>query len=135
MQSDVPDHKPMMTVIWEKFDLLMYKVTTFPNGTKSYIPHFPEELKALDNKSVTLPGYMVPLRVGRDHDTYMLSVLPVMQCMFCGQNGIPPLVQIVMKKGKVRFTDQPFKVNGIIHLNQDPEQGAEIQLLEAVISK
>ncbi|MFC6098862.1 hypothetical protein [Olivibacter domesticus] len=135
IQNTIPDHKPMMTAIWEKFDLLMYKVITMPDGTKTYTPHFPQELKALDNKNVTLPGYMIPLKVGRDHHTFMLSVLPVMQCMFCGQNGIPPLVQIVMRKGKVRFTDEPFKINGTIHLNQDPDKGAEIQLLDASLSQ
>lgn len=133
--TTVPDHKAMMTAVWEKFDLLMYKVTTLPDGTTSYTPHFPKELKALDNNNVTLPGYIIPLKVGRDHSTFMLSVLPVMQCMFCGQNGIPPLVQIVMKKGKVKFTDKPLKINGTIHLNPDPEKGAEIQLLNASVSQ
>jgi len=125
----------MMTAVWEKFDLLMYKVITLPDGTTSYTPHFPKELKALDNNNVTLPGYIIPLKVGRDHSTFMLSVLPVMQCMFCGQNGIPPLVQIVMKKGKVRITDNPVKISGTIHLNSDPEKGAEIQLLNASVSQ
>ncbi|WP_134088483.1 hypothetical protein [Olivibacter sp. XZL3] len=131
----LPDHKPMMNDVWEAFDQLMYKVTTEDDGTTVYTPHFPKILKDLDNTVVTLPGYMVPFELGRDHHMFMLSVLPVMQCMFCGQNGIPPLVQVTMKSGKVRFSNDPFKIRGKVHLNTNLEKGAEIQLVDAEIIK
>lgn len=129
----IPDHEPMMNEVWEAFDELMYKVTTEPDGTTVYTPHFPTALRNLENAVVTLPGYMVPLELGRDHRMFMLSVLPLMQCMFCGQNGVPPLVQVTMRKGKARFSDDPFKVRGRVYLNNDLEKGAEIQLLDAEI--
>lgn len=131
--QSLTDHKPMMNEVWEAFDQLMYKVTTEDDGTTVYTPYFPDVLKKLNSKTVTLPGYMVPFNMGRDHHNFMLSVLPVMQCMFCGQNGIPPLVQVNMKKGKVRFSDNPFKIRGKVYLNTDLEKGAEIQILDAEI--
>ncbi|QNL52542.1 hypothetical protein H8S90_14305 [Olivibacter sp. SDN3] len=131
--QQIPDHEPMMNDVWEAFDELMYKVTTEPDGTTVYTPHFPKVLKDLEDTVVTLPGYMVPLELGRDHRMFMLSVLPLMQCMFCGQNGIPPLVQITMRKGKARFSNDPFKVRGRVHLNTNLEKGSEIQLLDAEV--
>jgi len=130
--GEVPDHTPMMNSTWETINKLMYKVTYKDNKTV-YTPHFPDELKAIDKKSVTLPGYLVPINGGRDHETFMLSVLPVMQCMFCGQGDIPPMVEIFMKKGeKVRFTEEPIKIKGTIHLNANTQEGnSEIQVRDA----
>ncbi len=130
--GEVPDHTPMMNDTWETINKLMYKVTHKDNET-IYTPHFPEALKAIDKKIVTLPGYLVPMHGGRDHETFMLSVLPIMQCMFCGQNDIPPMVEIFMKKGKkVRFTEEPIKIKGRVYLNGNTLEGnSEIQLLDA----
>ncbi len=130
--GEVPDHTPMMNSTWETINKLMYKVTYKDNKTV-YTPHFPDELKAIDQKTVTLPGYLVPISGGRDHETFMLSVLPVMQCMFCGQGDIPPMVEIFMKKGKkVRFTEEPIKITGTVRLNPNTQEGnSEIQVLDA----
>ncbi|WP_353183125.1 hypothetical protein [Parapedobacter lycopersici] len=128
----VPDHTPMMNESWEAINKLRYKVTQNNNET-IYTPFFPDELKAIDNKLITLPGYLIPLNGGRDHETFMLSVLPIMQCMFCGQNDVPPMVEIFMKKGdRVRFTEAPIKVKGRVKLNVDTSRGnSEIQILDA----
>lgn len=128
----VPDHTPMMNDVWEKINTLMYKVTKKDNQT-IYTPYFPPELKGLENKTVELPGYLVPLHGGRTHDTFMLSVLPIMQCSFCGTNDIPPMIEVIMKKGKnVRFTEDPIKIKGKVFLNTDISKGnAEIQIRDA----
>ncbi|MFB2119627.1 hypothetical protein [Parapedobacter sp. 2B3] len=130
--GQVPDHTPMMNDTWETINKLMYKVTHKDNQT-IYTPHFPDELKAIDKKVVTLPGYLVPVNGGRDHETFMLSVLPIMQCMFCGQGDVPPMVEIFMKKGKkVRFTEEPIKIKGTVRLNSNTQEGnSEIQILDA----
>lgn len=130
--GEMPDHTPMMNDTWEIINKLMYKVTYKDNQTL-YTPHFPDELKAIDKKAVTLPGYLVPMNGGRDHETFMLSVLPIMQCMFCGQGDIPPMVEIFMKKGKkVRFTEEPIKVRGTVRLNSNTQEGnSEIQIIDA----
>ncbi len=133
--ANVPDHTPMMNSTWEAIDKMMYKVTT-ENNKKIYTPHYPPALKALENKIVELPGYLVPLNSGRNHKTFMLSVLPVMQCMFCGSNGIPPMVEIFMKTDAIKFTEEPIKVKGKMVFNPEPLKGnAEIQIVDAVLVK
>ncbi|HIY75883.1 MAG TPA: hypothetical protein H9825_06465 [Candidatus Sphingobacterium stercorigallinarum] len=130
-EAQIPDHTPMMNSTWEAIDKMMYKVTTEGNK-KVYTPAYPEPLKKLENTVVELPGYMVPLKSGRHHDTYMLSVLPITQCQFCGTNGIPPMVEIFMKKGTVKFTDEPIKIKGKMVFNPEPLKGnAEIQIVNA----
>lgn len=131
--ENVPDHTPMMNSVWEAIDKLMYKVTTQGNK-KIYTPTYPPPLKALENKIVELPGYIVPLNSGRNHSTFMLSVLPIMQCQFCGTNGIPPMVEIFIKKGTIKFTEEPIKIKGRMKFNKEPLKGnAEIQILDAEI--
>ncbi|MGO1520698.1 MAG: hypothetical protein ACTHZ1_03065 [Sphingobacterium sp.] len=130
-EAQIPDHTPMMNSTWEAIDKMMYKVSTEGNK-KVYTPAYPEPLKKLENKVVELPGYMVPLKSGRNHDTYMLSVLPITQCQFCGTNGIPPMVEIFMKKGTVKYTDEPIKIKGKMVFNPEPLKGnAEIQIVGA----
>lgn len=128
---DIPDHTPMMNSTWEAIDKMMYKVTTSGNK-KVYTPHYPPELKRLENKIVEVPGYLIPLTSGRNHSTFMLSVLPIAQCQFCGTNGIPPMIEIFMKKGTVRFTEEPIKLKGKMVFNPEPLKGnAEIQIINA----
>src|SRR5690606_14764480 len=127
----VPDHTPMRNSTCAAIDKMMYRVTTKENK-KNYTPQYPPELNNLENKIVELPGYLVPLTSGRNHKTFLLSVLPVTQCQFCGTNGIPPMVEIFMKKGAVKFTEDPIKIKGKMKFNPEPLQGnAEIQIFDA----
>ncbi|KGE15772.1 hypothetical protein [Sphingobacterium deserti] len=134
-EMNVPDHTPMMNNTWEAIDKMMYKVT-YEGNKKVYTPTYPPVLKALENKTVELPGYLVPLTSGRSHKKFMLSVLPVMQCMFCGSNGIPPMVEIFLKDGSVLFTEEPIKIKGKMKFNPEPLKGnSEIQIIDAVVIK
>lgn len=136
LTDQVPDHTPMMNATWELINTLMYKVEGTGNN-KTYTPHFPDKLKSLNNKTVTLPGYLVPLNAGRNHDNFMISVLPIMQCMFCGTNDIPPMVEVFLKNGtKIRYTEDPIKIKGRMHLNSNIHTGnSEIQIFDAEIVK
>lgn len=125
------DHRPLMNAVWETFDELMYKVTQ-ENGETIYTPYFPDRLARLNGKIVTIKGYMIPIDRGRRHNTFLLSVPPLYQCMFCGQNGIPPMAEITLANGeKLPFAEDPIVIRGTVFLNGDDETHAEIQLKEA----
>ncbi|TYR32159.1 hypothetical protein FXV77_20070 [Sphingobacterium phlebotomi] len=127
------DHKPLMNKVWETFDMLMYKVTK-ENAKTVYTPHFPAPLAALDGKTVELQGYMIPIKSGFRHNTFMLSVLPIQQCMFCGQNGIPAMVEITLSNGKKeRMSDRPVTIKGKTVLNRQQKDRLEIWVTEAVL--
>ncbi|WP_086949391.1 hypothetical protein [Sphingobacterium sp. JB170] len=127
------DHKPLMNKTWETFDMLMYKVTK-KNGQTIYTPHFPPQLAALDGKTVQLQGYMVPLKAGFRHNIFMLSVLPIQQCMFCGQNGIPAMVEVTLFGGrKERISERPITIKGKIVLNRRQNDRLEIWITDSNI--
>jgi len=126
-------HKPLMNAVWAVFDQLAYKVGK-NNGKTTYTPHFPPALARLHGQSVTIQGYMVPMRAGRRHSTFLLSVLPLQQCMFCGRDGIPAMTEIRMAySAKVGFSETPITVKGTVFLNSEDKKHAEIQLRNAII--
>lgn len=130
-QAHLVDHKPLMNTVWDAFNTLMYKVTK-KDGQTLYTPHFPESLNRLNGKRVVLRGYMIPIGHGRRHDVFLLSVLPIHQCMFCGQNGIPPMAEVTLSGNKrILFTEDPITIRGTVYLNATDEKRTEIQLREA----
>lgn len=130
-RTHLQDHKPLMNEVWKTFDLLMYKVTK-QGGKTVYTPHFPERLRRLNGKTVTVSGYMIPFKAGRRHNAFLLSVLPVHQCMFCGQNGIPSMVEVTLAHGKrIGVSEKPITIQGVVYLNSNDKDRTEIQLRDA----
>lgn len=124
----ITDHKPLMNETWETFDLLMYKVET-KNGTKTYTPYFPPALEELSGKQVTIQGYLIPLQSGFRHNRFLLSVLPIHQCMFCGTDGIPAMVEVTLANNKKeRISEKPIRIRGKVVLNGTDRTRVEILL-------
>lgn len=129
------DHKPLMNEVWKTFDTMLYKVNKV-NGKTVYTPYFPIKLSKLDGTSVELQGYMVPLKAGLRHNRFLLSVLPVQQCMFCGQNGIPPMVEVTLSdNNKVWLKENPVIVKGYVKLNEKDRSRVEIFIRDAALLK
>lgn len=127
------DHKPMMNSVWETFDMLMYKVTK-ESGKTVYTPHFPPQLAAMNGKTVTLQGYVIPMKAGFRHNRFLLSVLPIDQCMFCGNNGIPAMVEVTLSEGKkIRASEKPVEIKGKTVLNGKDRSRVEIWIDNASI--
>ena len=81
-------------------------------------PTFGEKIKALENKEVTLQGYIIPVDVAAN--LYVLSANPYSACFFCGGAGPESVVQLKMKKTSKKFdTDDVMKFKGILKLNAD----------------
>jgi len=83
-----------------------------------YAVVFPAALQAMNNKIYELRGYMVPMKAGMKHDTFMLAVLPLAQCEFCGMGGIPDMVEIHMTKA-IYYTDDPITISGKLVLKSE----------------
>ncbi|MCL7986379.1 hypothetical protein M8998_00335 [Sphingobacterium sp. lm-10] len=125
------DHKSLMNDVWETFDMLMYKVTT-ENGKKVYTPYFPPKLSAMNGKTVILKGYVIPIKAGIRHNKFLLSVLPIDQCMFCGQNGIPAMIEVTLSDDKkIRASERPIQIKGKTVLNKEDKSRVEILINNA----
>jgi hypothetical protein len=114
-------HEPITSEYWEVLAGMFY-FEKMIDGEKWFVPHFPDDLLALDGKKIELKGYMVPLSYKRQHQTFLLSVLPVSQCHFCGQGDIPEMVEVILKGQAVSIQNSPVKISGNLKLNKFDEE-------------
>lgn len=121
---------PLMTKTWELIADRTYKL----NSKKIWAPSFPAALKALDNKVLEFPGYIIPVKAGMTHSMFMLSVLPTEQCQFCGEGDVPAMIE-VHSKVPVRYSDKPVKIKGKLVLNESGDYRSELFLMDAVLVK
>lgn len=87
-------------------------------GYEISYPKFGNSVLKLDNQSITLKGYMIPLDDMIGQQYFVLSALPYNICFFCGGAG-PETVAEVKTKSEVRFTDDAVTVQGTLKLNPD----------------
>lgn len=113
------------STIWDVLNTFSLKTVN-----NKYVLFFPPEVTALENKTVQLPGYIVPIKVGKEHREFMLSVLPVEQCAFCGSGNYPPMILVKMQK-PIPYTDHVVNIKGRLLLNKTGDNAPEYSLIEA----
>ncbi|MEM6265494.1 MAG: DUF3299 domain-containing protein [Bacteroidota bacterium] len=90
-------------------------------NTWQYAPHFPPTLQSLDGKKVSITGYLIPLEIDGDGNTYALSALPYAGCYFCGGGGKESVLELRLKKYRQTFQlDEHRTFTGTLYLNPDP---------------
>ncbi|TVR80508.1 MAG: hypothetical protein EA412_04660 [Chitinophagaceae bacterium] len=122
-------HQAVMTPVWDILNLLEYE-REYINGTPWYVPRFPREIRELEGTVIELKGYMVPMDPGIMHDNFLISVLPLMQCHFCGQGGIPEMVEVFSNR-QIRYTESIISIKGRLRLNDSDEKHFTFILDEA----
>lgn len=116
--------------VTNKYWELMLGKTYKKNANNKYMPYFPPPLKALDKTKIELNGYIIPIKAGLEHDNFLLSVLPILQCQYCGTGDIPEMV-IVYTKQKIRFTAKPILLVGTFIIDEKNLDGASFTLIDA----
>lgn len=87
-------------------------------GEYFLMPAFPEELKALSGKDISLEGYFLPIDVEGD-EYIILSKFPYSQCFFCGGAGPESIAEVYFKGKREKFTaDQFIRIKGKLKLNE-----------------
>lgn len=120
-------YKGFPSLIWPKLYDIEYTKGSDLNGVYEK-PVFASEVRKLEGKVVTLPGYLVPFDGGLTSRQFMLSSLPLNACFFCGVGG-PETVIEVKTVQDVRYTEKPVEVSGVLRLN-DSDPDAMIYTLE-----
>jgi hypothetical protein len=83
------------------------------------VPVFPQDVQALNNRTVKLEGFMMPLEPGEKQRHFLLSSVPV-TCAFCVPAGPEGLVE-VRSRTPVKYTLEPVLVEGrLAVLSGDP---------------
>jgi hypothetical protein len=105
-------------------------------GEYFMMPNFPDELKALVGKEVSLEGYYMPIDVD-GNDYIILSKYPYSQCFFCGGAGPESIAEVTFITKPSKFeADQFIRVKGKLKLNEKDLEHGNFLLVEAqLISK
>lgn len=120
-------YKGFPSLVWPK--LYNIKFTKQRDAAGEYDkPIFTPAVRAIENKSVVLPGYMVPLENETTSSRIMLSSLPLNACFFCGVGGPETVVEVILKTS-TRYIEQPIQVKGTLRLN-DSNPDEMIYVLE-----
>ena len=119
--SQKSSYKGFPSLVWPKlYDIQFVKAADALGEFDR--PVFSPEVKALNNKTVVLPGYMVPLDNVTSSDRIMLSSLPLSACFFCGVGGPETVVEVNLIK-KIPWIEKPVEVRGTLRLNdRDPDR-------------
>lgn len=83
------------------------------------VPLFPQQVQALNDKTVRVQGFMMPLEPGATQKHFLLSSVPT-TCSFCVPAGPEGLVE-VRSKTPVKYSLEPVVVEGrLAVLEKDP---------------
>ncbi|WP_443944173.1 hypothetical protein ACJVDH_14775 [Pedobacter sp. AW1-32] len=122
-------HTDLRTPTWNVIGL-RYDAELSPGKWGSV---FPAKLKALNKKQITLPGYMIPTKVGEKFSQFLLSIVPIASCPYCGSGDIPSMIEVKMAK-PVAITERPIKITGIFQINASGDDRSEFFLLNAKLT-
>jgi hypothetical protein len=98
-------------------------------------PVFPDELKNLVGKEISMEGYYLPIDV--EGNAYIiLSKFPFSQCFFCGGAGPESIAEIYFKVKPGKFEpDQYIRVKGKLKLNEGDIEHGNFIVEEAILVK
>lgn len=97
------------------------------------VPQFSASLAALDQKEVTIRGFMLPLESGEKHVFFILSAVPP-TCSFCMPGGPEAVVEVRAKRG-LPYTESPIEVRGRLSVLKNDPTGIFYRLSDAVATK
>jgi hypothetical protein len=130
LKAQVKVHKDMRTKNWNLIGM-RYEKQVEPLKWASI---FPPELMALNNKIIELPGYIYPTKVGSKFSEFLLSIVPIESCPFCGTGDIPSMIEVKMAT-PLPFTEKPIKIQGKFVINNSRDNRSEFFLLGAKLVK
>ena len=108
---------------------LLSSVTVKADKSK-IIPSFPSGVLALNQRTVKVQGFMMPLEPGDKQSHFLLSSVPT-SCSFCVPAGPEGLVE-VRSKTPVRYTLDVVTVEGQLAVLNDDPYGMFYRVTDAV---
>ena len=87
-------------------------------GYEISYPVFGKQAQALDGKTITVKGYMIPFEAYLKPKYFILSALPIAACFFCGGAG-PETVMEVFSQENIELSSEVIQLRGRLELNQN----------------
>lgn len=102
-------------------------------GEYIFYPNFPDDLKTLAGKEITIEGFYVPF-APEDGNYILISKFPMSQCFFCGGGGPESVAEVNFAKNTPKFqVDDLITVRGKLKLNSDDFEHMNFILVDAVL--
>ncbi|MBK6363154.1 MAG: hypothetical protein IPF52_06495 [Saprospiraceae bacterium] len=103
--------------VWKTLGKISYKKEYDElMGFKIDKPVFSDQVKALNNKEITLKGYIIPVEGYKSHKEFIFSAFPYSMCFFCGGAG-PETVMEVMSLEPIKYSAESITIKGVLQLN------------------
>lgn len=124
--ADTLWHKENSARLWQVLRLVEYDAANPFEQVR-----FPDELQALEGKTVSLKGFIIPLEEKSESRHFVLSYFPYASCFFCGGAGPESVVEVHAPK-PIAFTEKPITLTGRLQLNRNDPEKLFFSLHEAV---
>ena len=90
---------------------------------------FSPDVKKLNNKSIKVAGFMMPIEQRETHKRFMLSAVPP-GCPFCLPGGPNSIIEVFLKTPR-KYTTDAIVVSGTMNLLKDDPSGFYYRMIEA----
>lgn len=120
---------------WMTLSRVRY-TTTFDAtlGVEQTIPEFSRAVLDLNEQTITLKGYLVPLEGQKEQSHFMFSAFPYASCFFCGAAGPETIIEVFMANNKtLLYTDEQIALKGVFEVSEVNDQGVFYKLRDAVL--
>ncbi len=94
------------------------------------VPTYPAALQALNDRTVRVQGFMLPLEPGEKQRHFLISSVPT-TCSFCVPAGPEGLIE-VRSKTPVRYTLEPVLLEGKLAVLANDPYGLFYRVVDAV---
>jgi hypothetical protein len=124
------------TDTWASFARTKFEAKYSEKAAEYFLmPVFPDELKNLVGKEISIEGYYLPIDV--EGNAYIiLSKFPYSQCFFCGGAGPESIAEVSFKVKANKFEpDQYIRVKGKLKLNEADIDHGNFLIEEATLIK
>lgn len=114
---------------WESLKEVDYKEVETADGSL-WVPEFAPDVEVLENKSVRLAGYMIPLGNEEKQTHFLISAWPGDGCYFHLPGGPNSVVEIQAADG-FDFTYDTIAIEGRLELLRDDPYGLLYRMVDA----
>ena len=128
-----PGAPPVMQPLPEIKGVLSWNTLAKVKQIKSnnrIVPEFSRDVSELDNKEVTVQGFMMPLEPGEKQKHFLISINP-QTCAFCIPAGPEGVVE-VKSKTPIKYTFEPILLKGKMAVLKSDPMGLYYRLTDAM---
>ncbi|MEM7044774.1 MAG: hypothetical protein AAF543_18355 [Pseudomonadota bacterium] len=122
---------PEGTVSWDVLGTMDIEVEIIAPLQSQMTKSFTDEVKALDDQTVRIMGFLYPLKGGVAHEHFLLTAWPP-SCPFCLPAG-PTLMVDVKAADPIEFSEGAILVAGLFQLLENDPSGLYYRLEEATL--